>query len=178
MDYHFTLGWATWISNSVISFGFPWLMLLQQSDTHCNRQFNECFCLRKVGVLALKVSYKCGNFRCQNLIRKKDRRRWVGAKIPSSSFTGTTSSVQMTNDVQLLTKASSSTTSIVKGSFFLWQELTNDLWVLTLQFDDFLLKPRIDYLPSCVLSRCYWTTSSSLVHITELLGSNSAAVLI
>ena len=32
---------------------------------------------------------------------------------------------------------------------------------LTLQFDDFLLKPRIDYLPSCVLSRCYWTTSSS-----------------
>ena len=78
-----------------------------------------------------------------------------------ASFTGTTSSVQMTNDVQLLTKASSSTTSIVKGSFFLWQELTNDLWVLTLQFDDFLLKPRIDYLPSCVLSRCYWTTSSS-----------------
>ena len=106
------------------------------------------------------LEYKCGNFRCQNLIRKKDRRRWVGAKIPSSSFTGT-SSVQMTNDVQLLTKASSSTTSIVKGSFFLWQELTNDLWVLTLQFDDFLLKPRIDYLPSCVLSRCYWTTSSS-----------------
>ena len=96
------------------------------------------------------LEYKCGNFRCQNLIRKKDRRRWVGAKIPSSSFTGTTSSVQMTNDVQLLTKASSSTTSIVKGSFFLWQELTNDLWVLTLQFDDFLLKPRIDYLPLCL----------------------------
>ena len=67
-----------------------------------------------------------------------------------ASFTGT-SSVQMTNDVQLLTKASSSTTSIVKGSFFLWQELTNDLWVvLTLQFDDFLLKPRIDYLPLCL----------------------------
>ena len=96
------------------------------------------------------LEYKCGNFRCQNLIRKKDRRRWVGAKIPSSSFTGTSTSVQMTNDVQLLTKASSSTTSIVKGSFFLWQELTNDLWVLTLQFDDFLLKPRIDYLPLCL----------------------------
>ena len=101
---------------------------------------------------------------------RRRRRRWVGAKIPRCSFTGTSTQlgVQMTNDVQL-TKASSSTTSIVKGSFFplltmaLWFEESYRNWLMISElatnftiwwFPPFKNKNRLFAL---FLSRCYWT---------------------
>ena len=138
----------------------------QWSKHHGNRpNHKSCFYL-----LIRPTHYGCSRQGCHPKARIPRRRRWVGAKIPRCSFTGTSTQlgVQMTNDVQL-TKASSSTTSIVKGSFFslltmaLWFEEPYRNWLMISElatnftiwwFPPFKNKNRLFAL---FLSRCYWT---------------------